>query len=785
MASQPHAAHHHPRKRLRVLALHSFRTSGAIFAEQQRRAGLDAALADLIDVTYIDAPNAASGPIPDDVAPHFEGPYYEWWNASRDGEGRWSYEGWRRAVAHMEDTLALHGPFDGLMGFSQGGAMASLAIGMQRCGFAFKGLPLLRFVVAFAGIRVRDPQLERFYAPLRSCPSLHVLGDRDPVKRLTNLLIECFEHPVVVTHPRGHVIPQLPPPDLERHKAGEMKEVVEAAVRMGYRHIDCAAEYENEGEVGETLAAVLADGTVRREELWVTSKLRNEDHDPNRVGAACKESLSRLGLDHLDLYLMHWPVTGRPGPAVDPPLSDTWRAMEGLVRSGLARSIGVSNFSVKKLEGVLAGAQIPPAVNQVEAHPYFRNDQLLEWCKARGIHITAYSPLGSPHTAPFFKRRDDLPELLQDATLRGIADKHGRAPAEVLVSWAVQRGTSCLPKSTKPDHLRANLAAASWRLPEEDFQALSTLRTQCRMLDGAWCVSPDGPYRSLEELWDTPHEERTSGVRRCAEMNKSWQRWKDDPFRRSMSEHHTGIDVIGARGAAALMLTHSICFIWLKEGRPAGMLACVPYVLMCLALASLAQRRRRFYTAHRELLVTLLHLAQTLTNYHTILHAGEDVYRMHNGKPLRLALQQLAGGPIFITICALHLRLPLAWSLAALPAMTLAPLAYLPGLCRRLMATPGAEDAVVGLFRIMDTFQQCCMLYSTWSVVLCSAVIPLAVTYVLERRARWRYHAREAARGTGSAPDEAAPLLPATGAWLADAYLASCLVWAVAEVIHA
>lgn len=210
---------HPPPRKLRILALHSFRTSGATFREQLRRGGLDEALADLIDLTFIDAPNPASGPIPDDVAPFFSGPYYEWWNADRDEQGRWQYAGWQRSVAQIEDALRLHGPFDGLMGFSQGGAMASLAIGMQRSGFAFKSIPPLRFCVCFAGIRVRDPQLERFYTPLKQVPSLHIIGDRDPVKRLTNLLIECFERPVVVGHARGHVIPALPPADLERVRA--------------------------------------------------------------------------------------------------------------------------------------------------------------------------------------------------------------------------------------------------------------------------------------------------------------------------------------------------------------------------------------------------------------------------------------------------------------------------------------------------------------------------------------------------------------------------------------
>ncbi|EFN52545.1 hypothetical protein CHLNCDRAFT_138982 [Chlorella variabilis] len=278
-----------------------------------------------------------------------------------------------------------------------------------------------------------------------------------------------------------------------QRRPGEVRDAVEAAVRLGYRHLDCAGDYANEGEVGEALATVLADGSVRREELWVTSKLQNKDHAAERVEAACRESLDKLGLDYLDLYLVHWAVTGNSGPRLEPPLEVGGRA------------VGVSNFSIKKLEQVMQRATIRPAV---EAHPYFRNQALIDWCHERSIHVTAYSPLGSPHTSAFFKRREDTP----DATLLEIAERHGRSPADVLVSWAVQRGTSCLPKSTKEAHLRSNLDAASWRLPDQDFSALSSLGPQYRMLDGAWFCSPEGPYRTLEELWDTEYEERTSTV---------------------------------------------------------------------------------------------------------------------------------------------------------------------------------------------------------------------------------------------------------------------------------
>ncbi|EFJ47366.1 hypothetical protein VOLCADRAFT_92170, partial [Volvox carteri f. nagariensis] len=226
---------------------------------------------------------------------------------------------------------------------------------------------------------------------------------------------------------------------------GEVGAAVATALRLGYRHIDCAKVYENEHEarkkgegregsgwsaaeggapqVGEALAAVLSEGVVRRDEVFITSKLWNSDHYPSRVEAACRKSMEDLRVSYLDLYLMHWPVTGNTGPRVVPPLEDTWAAMEQLVDKGLVRTIGVSNFSVKKLEGIMAIARIKPAVVQVEAHPYWRNEALLSWCRQRGIHLTAYSPLGSPDSAAITKRGEGVASPLKDAVVGEVADK--------------------------------------------------------------------------------------------------------------------------------------------------------------------------------------------------------------------------------------------------------------------------------------------------------------------------------------------------------------------------
>ncbi|GAB4813893.1 hypothetical protein N2152v2_000939 [Parachlorella kessleri] len=293
-----------------------------------------------------------------------------------------------------------------------------------------------------------------------------------------------------------------------QNKPGEVVDAVYTAIKVGYRHLDCAAAYNNEQEVGAGIKRAISEGIVTRPELWVTSKLNNPDHAPEGVDKVCRGSLDRLGLEYLDLYLMHWPLTGNTGPKVDPPLEDTWAAMEKLVHKGLCRTIGVSNFSIKKLEDLMSKSTIRPSVNQVEAHPYFRNEVLLAWCQEQGIHMTCYSPLGTPNTASYFNRQ--APEVLKDEKVLKVAKKLGKHPGEVVLRWGVQRGCSVIPKSTSEDHLRSNLAVLDWELSEDDFEALNSLETQCRMLDGNWFLKEEGPYKTLEDLWDRPDEKRTS-----------------------------------------------------------------------------------------------------------------------------------------------------------------------------------------------------------------------------------------------------------------------------------
>ncbi|GAA5868949.1 hypothetical protein JCM16303_000314 [Sporobolomyces ruberrimus] len=232
---------------------------------------------------------------------------------------------------------------------------------------------------------------------------------------------------------------------------GEVANAVKVAIQAGYRHIDCAAIYGNEGEVGQGIKA----GGVARDQLFITSKLWNSEHHPDRVGPALDKTLSDLGLDHLDLYLMHWPVafgegkTSEGKPNIDWDLtndvSPTWAAMEKLVESGKVKEIGISNFTIPKMEKLLEKAKIKPAVNQVELNLQCAQPELVAWAAKNDILLEAYSPLGST----------GAPQL-EDSVVKEIAKAHNTQPANVLISWQVARGIVCLPKSVTPERIRSN-----------------------------------------------------------------------------------------------------------------------------------------------------------------------------------------------------------------------------------------------------------------------------------------------------------------------------------------
>jgi alcohol dehydrogenase (NADP+) len=292
---------------------------------------------------------------------------------------------------------------------------------------------------------------------------------------------------------------------------GVVGQAVREALRLGYRHIDCAPMYGNEREIGGALKAGLEENGLSRDDVWITSKLWNNAHRRQDVRPALERTLNDLQIERLDLYLMHWPVALKPDVLLpekaedfvsleDCPLSETWDALEAVHDEGLCRAIGVSNFSAHKLRALTDAARVRPAMDQVELHPYLQQPELLRTAHALGIHLTGYSPLGSP-ARPERLRREGEPRLLDDPQVRSIADKHDATPAQILLAWAVARGTAVIPKSVHTERLRENLDAASLRLDERDLSALAGLDRGRRYVDGAFWAMPGSPY-TLAGLWD-------------------------------------------------------------------------------------------------------------------------------------------------------------------------------------------------------------------------------------------------------------------------------------------
>jgi alcohol dehydrogenase (NADP+) len=284
------------------------------------------------------------------------------------------------------------------------------------------------------------------------------------------------------------------------------------AIRLGYRHIDCAAVYGNEHLIGESLERAIADG-VPRDELWITSKLWNDSHEPSRVARAFERTLRDLRLDHLDLYLVHWPFPNTHEPGVDVGSRDsraqpyrherfmeTWAELEKLVERGVVRHIGTSNMTIPKLRLVLRDAHIQPVANEMELHPHFQQAELFEFVRSNGMIAIGFAPVGSPARPERDRTPDDSVDV-EDPVIVRIAHRLGVHPATVCVMWAVRRGQVPVPFSTTPANYHANLrAAAGEPLTDADMAEIASIDRDCRLIKGQVFLWKAG--QAWEDLWD-------------------------------------------------------------------------------------------------------------------------------------------------------------------------------------------------------------------------------------------------------------------------------------------
>ncbi|XP_065062503.1 aldo-keto reductase family 1 member B10-like [Rhopilema esculentum] len=295
----------------------------------------------------------------------------------------------------------------------------------------------------------------------------------------------------------------------DKGKAGE---AVKFALENGYKHIDCAHIYQNEAEIGEYMSEVWKAGKVKREDVYIVSKLWSSYQAKEDVVDACRVTLKNLQLEYLDLYLIHVPCQldkslGDTVPGADKKgligytaerMRETWEAMEKLVEMGLVKSIGVSNFTTKKLKELMPYVKIKPVCNQVELHPYLPQPKLIDCCKEYGIVCAAYSPIGAPNRPEFFKENSH-PILLEDDVVTSIAEKHKATPAQVALAWGIQRGTPVLPKSVTPSRIVENLQAGELHLDADDMSRISDVKPRARLVDQRWGVPMNC---TIEDIWD-------------------------------------------------------------------------------------------------------------------------------------------------------------------------------------------------------------------------------------------------------------------------------------------
>lgn len=264
---------------------------------------------------------------------------------------------------------------------------------------------------------------------------------------------------------------------------GESYKAVQVALKTGYRHLDCAWFYQNEGEVGEAVRDFLKENpSVKREDIFICTKVWNHLHEPEEVKWSLNNSLENFGLDYIDLFLVHWPIASEKDDKNMPKLNEkgqyvikdeltknhkpTWGAMEELYKEGKVKAIGVSNWTIPQMKDMLSWCNVKPAVNQVEIHPFLPNDELVKFCFDNGIMPAAYSPLGSQNQVPTTGEKVNT-----NPTLNAIAEKGGNSLAQVLIAWGLRRGYVVLPKSSTPSRIESNFKIP--QLTDEDFNAVN------------------------------------------------------------------------------------------------------------------------------------------------------------------------------------------------------------------------------------------------------------------------------------------------------------------------
>ncbi|NLU37870.1 MAG: aldo/keto reductase [Bacteroidales bacterium] len=299
----------------------------------------------------------------------------------------------------------------------------------------------------------------------------------------------------------------------DNYSNDQIAQAVKFAIELGYRHIDCASVYGNEKEIGEVLSELIGNGTVKREELWITSKVWNDMHGEGDIIKSCRQSLADLQLEYLDLYLVHWPFPNYHAPGCDgdarnpnskPYIHEeymvAWRQMEQLVEMGLVKSIGTSNMTIPKMELLLKDARIKPVVNELELHPHFQQPELFDYLIDNNIQPIGYSPIGSPKRPERDRTATDTVDI-EDPVIVAVAERLGLHPAVVCLKWGIQRGEVVIPFSVTPSKITSNIEGAlSNPLTSEEMEAISKIDKQCRLIKGQVFLWEGA--NGWEDLWD-------------------------------------------------------------------------------------------------------------------------------------------------------------------------------------------------------------------------------------------------------------------------------------------